>query len=89
MLSKCLDFTRSLLDKDRSFTINIKTSSGFNFKFSNQDSGTPEPRVLKELRRSQQRMENFVKMKKEVFEVPDTAQYELEIDAHEKLPGVI
>ena len=29
-------------------------------------------------------MENFVRMKKEVFRVPDTAQYELKIDAHEK-----
>ena len=79
MLSKCLDFTRSLLDKERSFTFNVKTSSGFNFNFSNKDYGIPEPRVIKkkmpsQLRRSHQHMENFVKKKKEVFGVPDTTQ---------------
>ena len=89
LLSKCLDFTRSLLEKERSFTFSIKTSSGFNFNFSNQDSGIPGTRVLKkktpsQMRRSQNRMENFVRKRKEVFGVPDTAQYELKIDAHEK-----
>ena len=81
LLSNCLDFARSFVEKETGFTFNMKTSSGFCFNLSNQNSGNPESTSIKKKKTaSQLRMENCLEKKKEAFGVPE---YELKIYAHE------
>ena len=95
LFSKCLDFTRLLLDKNEEFTFDVKIRTGFSFNFSNQDSGMPALKMKKmmknrktpsQIRRNQKRMEIFQQRKKEeATGKPEAlAEYELNIDAHAK-----
>ena len=89
LFSKCLEFSRSLLDKDRKFTFEVNTSSGFTFSFSNLDSGKPEEKLMKrkktpsQLKRNKKRMEIFNSKKaKEVGKPESLTEYELKMEAH-------
>ena len=64
LLTKCLDFTRSLLECKEAFALNTKTSSGFTFSFNNSDSGNQAPRLHRkktpsQVKRDRVRMEKF------------------------------
>ena len=90
LFSKCLDYTRALLDYDRKFTFRVSTGLGFNFCFNNFESGHPETKFVKkkktpsQLRRDQKRIETFRETKKAKVAGPSEAEahYELMIDAH-------
>ena len=97
LFSKCLEFTRSLLDTKRGFSFQMNTSSGFNFNFTNQDSGKPEIPLKKrknspsQRNRNNERMKAFLEKKsKEASGIQEAslktneAEYELKVEAHEK-----
>ena len=85
VLAKCLDFSRSLLDKGTRFTFQVKTESGFSFNLYNQDTGKPElkkrNKTPSQLRRNQERLEEFI-VKKKSEAVANSAEYELKMDVH-------
>ena len=91
----CLDLTRTLLEKNETFSFNVTTASGFNFSFLNQDFGIPEPKLKKkkspsQIRRNKQRMKNFIEEKaKTEFGSPESVlenkkfvDYEIKVEAH-------
>ena len=92
LLSKCLEFARYLSETDK-FSFQSKSSSGFNFNFSNRDPGMPESSTKKrkkspsQIKRNQERIKNFVEKKKgEASGKPDDAsdfvEYTMMMEAH-------
>ena len=95
LLTMCLDLTRTLLEKNETFSFNVTTASGFNFNFLNQDFGIPEPKFKKkkspsQLRRSKQRMKSFCEERaktefgapKSVLDDKKFVDYEIKVEAH-------
>ena len=92
LFSRCLEFTRSLLNTKTSFSFQVSTGSGFNFDFNNQTSGQPEMKLEKkkktpsQLKRNQERMKTFLEKKKDEPSgiLEKEAKYELKVDPHTK-----
>ena len=96
LLAKCLEFTRSLLEKNEKFSFQVHTGSGFDFNFTNQDYGNPESKMKRkkspnQIKRNRIRMEKFIDQKKKATGKPEAvrdeenvAEYELKIEANGK-----
>ena len=92
LLTKCLEFAK-LLSETEKFSFQLRSSSSFNFSFSNCDPGMPElsrkkkKKTPSQIKRNQERMKNFLENKKhEASGTPDNAsefvEYTMKMEAH-------
>ena len=88
LLTQCLDLTKQLLNSKETFTINIKLSAGFSFKFTNiQDqkiicprNNEPKKKSPSTIRRNAIRKQKFLGQKKNISSTPKPSEVSFECD---------